>query len=323
MTRIPAEHGFQILDLFIDGNGLGDSRDLAALALPGDLDWSQGVVLNGKAPLWLHTWAMDRCRPAPWLAVMDPRQGGIVVRAGEQGPDLASVIPIERIERHLPRREPTGYRAGHGAASEGANEAPIEQELAPAASVIAFVGPPHSGKSVLIHAVYEGLRRVLPAETFQRDVFLLRACPDGEGNWFGEIPPDRAAILRFKNQWDDDFVAGMTAQIGGLASTKGLLLVDCGGRIDGRTRRILDCCNAAVIVSRSAEAAAEWRGALLASGIELLAEIESVPAEAREVTRRAPLRLRLGPLERGTVIIDLPEELLGVVAARCGLRVAR
>ncbi len=144
----------------------------------------------------------------------------------------------------------------------------------------------------------------------QRDVFLLGACLDGEGNWFGEIPPERAAILRFKNHWDEDFVARMTAQIEALAESKRLLLVDYGGRIDRRMQRILACCNAAVIVSASAEAVAEWRGALLASGVEILAEVESVRDEAREIASRQPLRRRLGPFERGRRVENLPAELL-------------
>lgn len=299
LTRIPVDRDFQILDLFIDGNGQGDHRDLAALRLPSDFDWEQGVVLNGKGPLWLHTWAMQQCRHAPWLAVMDPRHGAIVVRSHDGGPEIASVIPFERITGSLPRREPTG--------------GPSEVSPSLASRVIAFVGPPHSGKSVLVHALHEALREVLPAETFQRDVFLLRACPDGEGNWFGEIPPDRAAILRFKSHWDEDFVAGMVRQIEALAATKRLLLVDCGGRIDRPMQRILAGCNAAVIVSRDAEATAEWRGALLASGIDVLAEIESVLADARDVSSGPPLRVRLGPLERGNRVTKVPVELVDAV----------
>ena len=105
---------------------------------------------------------------------------------------------------------------------------------------------------MLLRAVHEQLQRLSP-ETFQRDTFLLRACPDGEGNWFGEIAPDLAATLRYKKQWDEAFVTGMTAQIRALTESKRLLLVDLGGRIDRRTQSILNCCHAAVIVSRDPE----------------------------------------------------------------------
>lgn len=109
-------------------------------------------------------------------------------------------------------------------------------------------------------------------------------------------------------------MAAITAQIEALAATKRLLLVDCGWRIDPRMQRILARCDAAVIVSASAEGPAEWRGALRASGVELLAEVESVREDAREVTSLEPLRLRLGPFERGAAVRDLPEELIRAIA---------
>lgn len=299
LTRIPTPHGFQILDLFIDGNGIGDYRDLPTLRLPPDIDWSEGVILNGKAPLWLHTWMMARCEKAAWLAVMDPRHGGIVVRAGADGPAPASVIPLASISPSLPRRGPAAPRPEPTARS--------------GAKVVAFVGPPNSGKSVLLRAVHEQLRRLAPEE-FQRDTFLLRACPDGEGNWFGEIAADLAATLRYKNRWDDDFVTAMTAQIGTLAASKRLLLVDLGGRIDRRAQAILNCCTSAVIVSRDPAAVSEWRGALQASDVDVVAVIESVQTVTREVLAPEPLHVRLGPLQRGVDVPDLPPELIRAVA---------
>jgi hypothetical protein len=55
---------------------------------------------------------------------------------------------------------------------------------------------------------------------------------------------------------------------------------------------------------------AEWRGALHASEIQALAEVESVLEEGFEVLSESPLRLRLGRLERGREEISLPVELI-------------
>ncbi len=248
--------------------------------------------------MWLHTWAMARCEKAPWVAVMDPRHGGIVVRPGPNGPAPASVISLASISPSLPRRQPAGPRPESAARS--------------GAKVVAFVGPPNSGKSVLLRAVHEQLRRLAPEE-FQRDTFLLRASPDGEGNWFGAIAPDLAATLRYKNQWDEAFVTAMTAQIRTLTESKRLLLVDLGGRIDRRTQSILNCCTSAVIVSRDPAAVPEWRGALLASDIDVVALVESVPIAARKVLATEPLHVRLGPLQRGVDVPDLPPELMRAI----------
>jgi CRISPR-associated protein Csx3 len=241
---------------------------------------------------------MARCEKAPWLAVMDPRHGGIVVRSGANGPALATVIQVANINTRLPRRQQAAPRPEPAARS--------------GAKVVAFVGPPNSGKSVLLRAVHEQLRRLAPGE-FQRDTFLLRACPDGEGNWFGEIAPDLAATLRYKNQWDEAFVTAMSAQIRTLTESKRLLLVDLGGRIDRRTQSILTCCTSAVIVSRDPAAVPEWRGALLASGIDVLALVESVQTAAGEVLATEPLHVRLGPLMRGVHVPDLPPELMRAI----------
>lgn len=160
LTRIPTEHGFQILDALIDGNAVADLSDLVALPLPPDLDWREGVLINGRAPVWFYAWAVEQCPEAAWLAVMDPRHGGVVVRTGDGGPAVGSVIPFEILDRFLPRRQPLAPPAGAPRPS--------------ARKTIAFVGPPHSGKSVLVHALYEALREALPAESFQRDVSRAR-----------------------------------------------------------------------------------------------------------------------------------------------------
>jgi CRISPR-associated protein Csx3 len=230
---------------------------------------------------------------------MDLRHGGIVIEVhNTDAPAVGSVIALEQIQPYLPRHEE----------NKPPGKAPRNNR-----KVIAFVGPPHSGKSVLVAALYRQLQRSLPVEEFQREVFLLRACPDGEGNWSSEIPPELARTHRFKNHWDDEFARKVCQDLEKLAQNKRLLLVDVGGKIDRRNQQILNCCTHAVIVSRDPNAVAEWRGALQAAEITVLAEIDSTLEEVCEVVEQKPLRLRLGPLERERRDYSLPEELLAVV----------
>jgi CRISPR-associated protein Csx3 len=230
---------------------------------------------------------------------MDLRHGAIVVESHHpDAPAVGSVVALDFIQPYIPRHEP---------------DKPLGKPPRNGCKVIAFVGPPHSGKSVLVCALYRQLQQHMPVEEFQREVFLLRACPDGEGNWFCEIQPELAKTLRFKNTWNDEFAAQICQNVENLAQNKRLLLVDVGGRIDRRNQRILNCCTHALIVSRDPNAVAEWCGALQAAEIKVLAEIESNLEEACEVIEREPLRLRLGPLERERRDISLPEELLAVV----------
>jgi CRISPR-associated protein Csx3 len=51
-------------------------------------------------------------------------------------------------------------------------------------------GPPHSGKSVLTYLLSQRLR------TAAVEHFVLRACPDGEGDWSYEAPPATVRLLR-------------------------------------------------------------------------------------------------------------------------------
>jgi CRISPR-associated protein Csx3 len=63
-------------------------------------------------------------------------------------------------------------------------------------------GPPHTGKSVLLYNLTQAL--------YERGVrhHILRACPDGEGNYFQEGHPVTVSSLRDNNKraWSSDFI---------------------------------------------------------------------------------------------------------------------
>ena len=52
-------------------------------------------------------------------------------------------------------------------------------------NAILIGGPPHSGKSVLTYSLTQTLRQQ------GIDHYVLRACPDGEGDWSNEAAPER------------------------------------------------------------------------------------------------------------------------------------
>jgi CRISPR-associated protein Csx3 len=56
-------------------DGLIEPADLKGLALPSGMVWSQGVVLEGKAPIWLYSYLVHECHAAVWVACFDPRLG--------------------------------------------------------------------------------------------------------------------------------------------------------------------------------------------------------------------------------------------------------
>ncbi|MBE9100270.1 CRISPR-associated ring nuclease Crn3/Csx3 [Vacuolonema iberomarrocanum] len=55
---------------------------LKSLTLPDTILWSQGVVIEGKLPLWLSGYLIHACHPAAWVACFDPRLGDAVPHSG-------------------------------------------------------------------------------------------------------------------------------------------------------------------------------------------------------------------------------------------------
>ena len=63
-------------------DGLIEPQDLNAVDLPEAIVWSQGVVLEGKAPIWLYGYLIHACHPAAWVACFDPRLGDAKPNSG-------------------------------------------------------------------------------------------------------------------------------------------------------------------------------------------------------------------------------------------------
>lgn len=155
-------------------------------------------------------------------------------------------------------------------------------------------GPPHSGKSVLAYHLSQLLR------TWQVDHYLLRACPDGEGDWSSESDPQLVRTLRDKGSFTPHFVAGVIAT---LQQRMLPLLVDVGGRPQPDQEAILAACSHAILIAPTAEELALWRGLTARLQIPVIAELISSLTEPDLVMDYAPLfQARLHGLERGKVV---------------------
>lgn len=63
--------------------GIIEPQDLKTLALPA-IDSTQGIILEGRAPIWLYGYLVHACHATPWVACYDPRLGGAVVVESHQ-----------------------------------------------------------------------------------------------------------------------------------------------------------------------------------------------------------------------------------------------
>lgn len=176
----------------------------------------------------------------------------------------------------------------------------------PILPAIAIGGPPHSGKSVLTYSLTQLLRH-------QRiEHYVLRACPDGEGDWSNETTPERVLAIRQKGKFTDTFIANVCAAI---QSRHLPLLVDVGGAPTARDEAIFRCCTHLLILSKSREEMALWRALAERTGLPIIAELDSALAGEEEIYGTYPILTgRLTHLERGTIVAGkLLEHLAGLV----------
>lgn len=178
---------------------------------------------------------------------------------------------------------------------------------------IAIGGPPHSGKSVLTYSLTQLLRD-------QRiEHYVLRACPDGEGDWSNEAAPDRVLAIRQKGKFTPTFIAQVCAA---LQKRHLPLLVDVGGRPSQADEAIFRQCTHLIILSSTAEGMAEWRAFAERMGLPVIAELESALVGDEVLTATYPLlRGRLVGLERGKRVMGaVLGHLAGVVSAVFALK---
>ena len=162
-------------------------------------------------------------------------------------------------------------------------------ELFPA---ILIGGPPHSGKSVLAYSLTQALR------TANIDHYLLRACPDGEGDWANEADQATVRAIRVKGEGTPTWVEYICRDI---ANRHLPLLVDVGGKPTSWQELIFGYCTHAILLSPEAGSLEPWRERMQRYGLSILAEYETSLTKAERVwSHKLPLRGILHGLERGT-----------------------
>jgi CRISPR-associated protein Csx3 len=127
-------------------------------------------------------------------------------------------------------------------------------------------GPPHSGKSVLAYSLTRALR--------QRNVkhYVIRAAPDGEGDWVNEANQALVRLLRAKSDFTPSFTDFVCSSIHGRHLP---LLVDVGGRPTPYQERIFDCCSHAVLLAPNPSALNRWRAIARRHAVPIVAELIS------------------------------------------------
>jgi len=154
-------------------------------------------------------------------------------------------------------------------------------------------GPPHAGKSVLTYSLTQALRER------HIDHYVLRACPDGEGDWSQEIQQDSVRLIRIRGEWSDTFVKLVCRD---LERRHLPLLVDIGGLPKEDQLGILHRCTHSLLLLHAddAQSAAFWRQLVEISGLLPLAVLYSELSGKSQITSEAPvIEGTIAGLERG------------------------
>lgn len=70
-------------------------QDLQGLQLPAGIQWNQGIVIEGRAPIWLYGYLIHQCHPAAWVGCYDPRLGAIAVATHTHEVSVGMVLEMD------------------------------------------------------------------------------------------------------------------------------------------------------------------------------------------------------------------------------------
>ncbi|MBK1986917.1 CRISPR-associated protein Csx3 [Sphaerospermopsis aphanizomenoides BCCUSP55] len=240
-----------------------EPQDLIDLELPAGIDTTGGVVISGRAPIWLYGYLIHELHPTAWVACYDPRMGAVVVATHTRLVHIGQVIKIippngRTQEGNSTPEEWSNYFQNLQelrAKNTSISPLPQQEKLCPALMV---VGPPDSGKSVFSHALFQALLSENP------DIYLQRAHWDGEGNYVLEMGTEatdeeiEAFKARNRGSLTERFFPYQAQAILQLRRQKSLVIVDVGGMVQPEKLPLLEVCTHYLIISSRLEAVDGW-----------------------------------------------------------------
>ena len=162
-------------------------------------------------------------------------------------------------------------------------------------------GPPHSGKSVLVYSLTKALRAAHVPH------YVLRACPDGEGDWANEADQSLVKTIRVKGKFTPAFTNTMSRF---LQKRHLPLLVDVGGLPTAEQQALFrHATHALLLVGERQDApdayaadVALWQAMMAQQGVPVLAQMKSVLGGKNQLLSIQPVVSGvITDLERGHV----------------------
>jgi CRISPR-associated protein Csx3 len=127
--------------------------------------------------------------------------------------------------------------------------------------------------------------------------YVLRACPDGEGDWANEVGQHLVRQIRYKGEYTPGWIDYICRDI---ANRHLPLIVDAGGRPTTWQETVFDQCTHAILLTPTDSARQEWTEMVARHGLPLLADLHSTLTGENQVqTTSPPLSGQISGLERG------------------------
>ena len=273
----------QVMIELVSRDRLTTPAVLPTLTLPPGLDPRKGVLLSGRAPVWLYAHLVHECHPTLWVACFDPRLGAVVTSTHSAVVRVGQVIPMEVLNLGVISAVVATPALGLG---------------------LLIVGPPDSGKSVLSHQLFSSLVADYP------NIYLQRSHWDGEGNWILELPETATDAEReaFKQANKGGLTAGFFPYqgeaISSLRRQKDLVIVDVGGMVQPEKQVVLEACTHYVIISSQRDEVERWHAFCHGKGrLQPLAVVHSTLEEGLEIVQQEPfLEIVCGPWVMGQTV---------------------
>jgi CRISPR-associated protein Csx3 len=92
MLSIELKKDYQILR--IEFEGILSPDILKSLQLPSGIDPKMGVIISGRAPIWLYAYLVHELHPTAWVACHDPRLGAVVVATHSREVQVGQILNL-------------------------------------------------------------------------------------------------------------------------------------------------------------------------------------------------------------------------------------
>lgn len=88
-----------LFEIDLGEGGVCEPSDLSRITVPS-IPGDRGVVISGRAPIWLYAFLSHHFHVCQWVGTFDPRLGGAIVvsRHHKDAPQLGEVVLLPKSE---------------------------------------------------------------------------------------------------------------------------------------------------------------------------------------------------------------------------------